>query len=265
MEFSLDQWKEIKKHCDEVGLEFMSSPFSNLAVDLLEEVGVKRYKVGSGEVNNFVLLEKIAQTKKPIIISSGMSSFEELDATVLFLKERNVEYSILQCTTSYPTKPTQFGLNVVQELKERYNVPIGFSDHSSSIEACIAAAALGAVILEFHVVFDKESNGPDAKSSLTLNETSELVKAIRNIDLALQHAIDKSNNFQFLELKQIFEKSLAVNKNLKKGAILTFSDLETKKPKGYGILASEYKTVLGKSVNRDLSKWDFLNYDDINL
>ena len=174
MEFTLEQWKEIKQHCDEVGLEFMSSPFSNAAVDLLEEVGVKKYKVGSGEVNNFVLLEKITQTGKPVIISSGMSSFEELDKTVSFLKDRGVDYSILQCTTAYPTQPEQFGLNVIQELKQRYNVPIGFSDHSSSIEASIAATVLGAEILEFHVVFDKEMFGPDAKASLTIASSSSV-------------------------------------------------------------------------------------------
>jgi len=263
MEFSLEQWKELKEHCDEVGLEFMSSPFSNTAVDLLEKVGVKRYKVGSGEVNNFVLLEKISQTGKPIIISSGMSSYDELDSTIQFLKDRNVDFSILQCTTSYPTKPKQFGLNVIQELKERYKVTVGFSDHSSTIETCIAAVTLGAEILEFHVVFDKESTGPDAKSSLTMDETTQLVKAVQNIEVALQNPVDKKNNFQFKELKQIFEKSLAVNKNLNKGHILTFSDLETKKPKGYGILASEYENIIGKELKTDLKQWDFLNYKDL--
>jgi len=263
MEFSLAQWKGLMQHCDDVGLEFMSSPFSNAAVDLLEEVGVTRYKVGSGEVNNFVLLEKIAQTGKPVIISSGMSSFEELDATVQFLKERNVTYSILQCTTSYPTTPGQFGLNVIKELKERYQVPIGFSDHSSSIEACVAATAIGAELLEFHVVFDKEMFGPDAKSSLTMEETSQLVNAVRNITIALENPIDKNCNEEFVGLKSIFEKSLAINKDLTKGHILTFSDLETKKPKGYGILASDYENVLGKQLKSDLKQWDFLNYDDI--
>jgi len=265
MEFALEQWKEIKQHCDEVGLEFMSSPFSNAAVDLLEKVGVKRYKIGSGEVNNFVLLEKIAQTGKPVIISSGMSSFDELDATVHFLKDRHVSYSILQCTTSYPTNPKQYGLNVISELRERYNVPVGFSDHSSSIEAGIAAVTLGAEIIEFHVVFDKEQFGPDAKSSLTMDETTQLVKAIRIIELALKNPVDKNKNNQFSELKQIFEKSLAVNKDLKKGHILTFSDLETKKPKGYGILTSEYQKVIGKPLKKSLNKWDFLNFDAINL
>ena len=265
MEFSLDEWKNIKKHCDDVGLEFMSSPFSNAAVDLLEKVGVKRYKVGSGEVNNFVLLNKIAETKKPVIISSGMSSLIELDRTVDFLKSKNVEYSILQCTTSYPTNPSQYGLNVIQELKNRYKVTIGFSDHSSSIEACIAATALGAEILEFHVVFNKEIFGPDAKSSLNLKEVSQLTAAVSNIKKSLENPINKNDNTQFLELKNIFEKSLAVNKDLKKGHILRFSDLETKKPKGYGILANDYEKVIGKKINKDLSQWDFLNDKDLKI
>ncbi|WP_139958082.1 N-acetylneuraminate synthase family protein [Flavicella sediminum] len=263
MEFSLEQWKEIKQHCDEVGLAFMSSPFSNAAVDLLEELGVQQYKVGSGEVNNFVLLEKIAQTGKPVIISSGMSSYEELDKTVSFLKSRNVTYSILQCTTAYPTQPEQFGLNVIQQLKDRYKVPIGFSDHSSALEACIAATALGAEILEFHVVFDKEMFGPDAKASLTMKETTQLVKSVNNIATALQNPVNKSDNSAFGNLKSIFEKSLAINKNLKAGDVLSFSDLETKKPKGFGILASEYENVIGKKLKRDMSQWDFLNDEDL--
>ncbi|QXP64997.1 N-acetylneuraminate synthase family protein [Polaribacter sp. HaHaR_3_91] len=263
MEFTLEQWKEIKAHCDKVGLEFISSPFSNTAVDLLEEVGVNRYKIGSGEVNNFVLLEKIIQTGKPIIISSGMSSFEELDKTVAFLKNRNANYSILQCTTAYPTKPSQFGFNVLKELKERYNVVVGFSDHSSSIEASIAAVALGADILEFHVVFNKEMFGPDAKASLNFKETKKLVKAVRNIKKALNNPIDKNDNSNFKELKQIFEKSLAINKDLTEGHVIKFSDLEAKKPKGFGILASDYQRIIGKELNKDLNKWDFLTFKDL--
>lgn len=263
MEFTLEQWKEIKKHCDDVGLEFMSSPFSNAAIDLLENIGVKRYKVGSGEVNNFLLLEKIAKTKKPVIISSGMSSFSELDATIHFLKEKNVEVSILQCTTSYPTTPEKYGLNVIGELKSRYELPVGFSDHSAKIETCIAATALGAEILEFHVVFDKDMFGPDAKSSLTISETKQMVEAVKNISLSIENPIDKSDNSSFYQLKGIFEKSLSINKDLKKGHLITFSDLEAKKPKNYGILASEYKSIVGKKLNVDKKKWDFLNEEDL--
>ena len=263
MGFSLEQWKGIKAHCDAVGLDFICSPFSNLAVDWLEEIGVEQYKIGSGEVNNFLILEKIAQTGKPVILSSGMSSYAELDQTVAFLKERKVGFSILQCTTAYPTQPEQFGLNVIQELKKRYNVPIGFSDHSAKIETCIAATALGANILEFHIVFDRQLFGPDSKSSLTIPETKDLVIAVRNIATALSHPVDKNNGETFSSLKQIFEKSLAVNKDLPKNHVLTFDDLESKKPKDFGIDASRFQEIIGKTLNRDLKKWDFLNEEDI--
>ena len=263
MGFSLEQWKGIKKHCDEVGLDFICSPFSNLAVDWLEEIGIEQYKIGSGEVNNFLILEKIAQTGKPVILSSGMSSYEELDQTVAFLRERNVNFSILQCTTAYPTEPEQYGLNVIQELKNRYNVPIGFSDHSAKIETCIAATALGASILEFHAVFDRQLFGPDSKSSLTIEETQNLVISVRNIKRALDNPIDKNSNESFTALKEIFEKSLAVNKKLSQGHVLTIDDLEAKKPKGYGIDAAKFMDVVGKRLTFDKNKWDFLNEEEI--
>ena len=261
--FSLKQWKGIKKHCEGLGLDFICSPFSNLAVDWLEEMGVMQYKIGSGEVANFLILEKIAQTGKPIILSSGMSSYAELDHAVNFLKERKVNFSILQCTTAYPTIPEHYGLNVINELKERYKVPVGFSDHSARLETCIAATALGASILEFHVVFDRQLFGPDVKASLTIQETKDLVLAVKNIATALSNPIDKNNNTNFSELKQIFEKSLAANKKLLKNHVITFDDLEAKKPKGYGVDAMRFQEVIGKVLNRDLNQWDFLNEEDL--
>jgi len=263
MGFSLEQWKGIKKHCDEAGLDFICSPFSNLAVDWLEAIGVEQYKIGSGEVNNFLLLEKIAQTGKPVILSSGMSSYTELDQAVTFLKERKVEFSLLQCTTAYPTQPEQYGLNVIQELQRRYNVPVGFSDHSAKTATCIAAAALGASVLEFHVVFDRQLFGPDSKSSLTIAETKDLVLAVRSIATALSNPIDKNNTAEFSALKQIFEKSLAVNKDLPQNHVLTFGDLESKKPKGFGMDARRFQEVIGKTLKKDLKQWDFLNEGDL--
>lgn len=264
MEFSLEQWQELKDHCDDGGVEFMASPFSNAAVDLLEKLEVKRYKIGSGEVGNLLMLEKIARTGKPIILSSGMSSFEELDRTVEFLKKKNAEFSILQCTTAYPTRPENYGLNVIGELKERYNVPVGYSDHSAKIETCIAAAALGAEILEFHAVFSRKMFGPDASSSLEIDEIMQLVSAVKNIQQAQQHPINKEDNSAFSELKSIFEKSLAVNKSLPAGHVITFEDLESKKPKGYGIDASKFQEVIGRVLSRDLKQWAFLNYEDLD-
>ena len=264
MEFTKAEWDGLKKHCEDLNLEFLSSPFSNAAVDLLEDVGVERYKVGSGEVNNFLLLEKIAKTGKPIIMSSGMSSFGELDKAMQFLDAFNSPVSILQCTTAYPTTPDQWGLNVITELKSRYSVPVGFSDHSGDIYACLAAAALGAEILEFHVVFDERMFGPDAKASLTINEVKKLVDGVKKIERSLKNRVNKDNNKGFEDLKNIFEKSLAVNKNLMKGNLLEFSDLEAKKPKGFGINASNYKDVIGKKLSRDMNKWEFLKKKDLD-
>jgi len=263
MEFSLEQWKGIKQHCDEVGLDFICSPFSNMAVDWLEEVGVHTYKIGSGEVNNLLLLEKVTQTGKPIIISSGMSSFSELDKTVAFLKSKNASFSILQCTTAYPTQPEQYGLNVIGELKQRYNVPIGFSDHSAKISTGIAAIALGAEVLEFHVVFHHEMFGPDAMASLSIEQTKLLVKAVEKIHIAQNNPIDKNSNENFKELKSIFEKSLAINKDLPKGHTITFDDLESKKPSGFGISASRFNEIIGKKLINNKQKWDFLNEEEL--
>ncbi|MDT0556041.1 N-acetylneuraminate synthase family protein [Patiriisocius hiemis] len=265
MEFTQDQWNGIGAHCKEAGLTFISSPFSNAAVDVLEEAGVEIYKIGSGEVNNFLLLKKVIDTRKPIIISSGMSSYSELDKTVAFLKDHNVEFSILQCTTSYPTQPQQYGFNVITELKERYGVPVGFSDHSAKVATGIAAVALGASIIEFHVVFDKKQFGPDVTSSLTISEVKQLIDGVKSIDKALQNPVDKSTNDDVKSLKAIFEKSLAINKDLPKGHVLKFSDLEAKKPKGYGIDAASYKEVIGKPLKKAMQQWDFLNEADIAL
>ena len=194
-----------------------------------------------------------------------MSSYKELDKTVAFLRKRNVEFSILQCTTAYPTSPAEYGLNVMKELKERYKVPVGYSDHSAKKETCIAATALGAEILEFHAVFSRNDSGPDATSSLEIAEIKEMVNAVRNIVKALKNPVNKSDSSAFTELKNIFEKSLAVNKNLQKGQVLTFEDLESKKPKGYGINASEFEDVLGKKLKRDLPQSSFLKKEDVDF
>jgi N-acetylneuraminate synthase len=264
MEFTFEQWEGIKKHCDEVGLEFISSPFSNMAVEWLEKIGVQKYKIGSGEVSNYLMLKKIAKTGKPIILSSGMSSYVELDDTINFLQNYDNEISILQCTTKYPTSAEDIGLNVISELRNRYDIPVGLSDHSSTIYPSLSAVSLGAELLEFHVIFDKKMFGPDSKSSLTIDEVKQLVEGVRFIEKSMENKIDKTDNSKFKELKNIFEKSLAVNKDMKAGETITFDDLEAKKPSGYGISAKEYKKVLGKKVNKDMKKWDFLREEDID-
>ena len=265
MEFTVEQWLGLKTHCEEVGLEFMSSPFSNSAVNLLEFIGVKRYKIGSGEVNNFLILEKIAKTGKPIILSSGMSSFEELERAVKFLKGFGNSLSIMQCTTSYPTPPERLGLNIIPALKARFpNCKIGLSEHTSTIFAGIAAVALGAELLEFHAVFDKRMFGPDATSSLEIDEIKQLVEGVRFVELAHQYPIDKNDISKYADLRRIFQKSLAVNKDLSAGHIITFDDLEAKKPADKGISATQFRNIIGRSLSTAKSKYDFLKLEDLD-
>jgi len=262
MEFTPEQWAGLKQHCEDKGLEFISSPFSNAAVELLEKLRVKRYKIGSGEVNNHLMLEIIGQTGKPVLLSSGMSSLQELDAAVALLLPYSNPITLLQCTTAYPTKPHDWGLNVLGVLRDHYRLPVGFSDHSGDIYACLSATALGAEILEFHAVFDQRMFGPDATSSLTIEQIKKLVIGVRQIEQALFTPVDKNTNNQFQPLKQIFEKSLAVNKDLSMGHTLSIADLEAKKPKSYGIPADRFKEVLGKPLKVSKKAWEFLLFGD---
>jgi N,N'-diacetyllegionaminate synthase len=262
MEFSVEQWAGLKNHCDQLGVEFISSPFSCAAVDLLESIGVKRYKIGSGEISNFLMLHKIASTSKPIILSTGMSDFLEIDKTLDFLKPYNCNLSLLQCTTSYPALPNDWGLLEIVKLKNRYNIKIGFSDHSSDITACISAASLGAEILEFHAVFHKSMFGPDSKASLDLSEIKQVVSSVRNIEKSLNNNNGKIITPNFLLLKTIFGKSLAVNKDLFIGHILTIDDLESKKPGNVGISADRFLSIIGKTINRNMKQWEFIKESD---
>lgn len=264
MEFTPEQWFGIKEHCEKVGVEFISSPFSIEAVNLLETLNVKRYKIGSGEVNNLLMLERISKTGKPVILSSGMSSYSELDVSVNFLKNKKNPLSILQCTTQYPTSPENIGLNVIGELRTKYNLPVGFSDHSGTIYPCLAAVSLGAEIIEFHAVFDKMMFGPDAKSSLTISEIKQLVEGTRYLEAAMNNPAEKNDNSSFAQLKIMFGKSLAINKDLVKGHIIQLDDLETKKPGNMGVPASEYQNLIGKRINKDISKYSFIHYTDID-
>lgn len=263
MEFTPGQWAGLKEHCARKGLEFFASPFSIAAVNLLEDLGVERYKIGSGEMSNLLMLERIAKTGKPMILSSGLSTFDDLDSTVSFLRPFGNQLSILQCTTSYPTRPGDLGLNVIAELKLRYGLPAGFSDHSGTVHAGIAAIAHGASMLEFHVVFDRRQFGPDSSSSIEIEEVPELVRGARFVAEAVRSPVDKSHLQVSPELRRMFGKSLAVNADLAVGHRLTLEDLESKKPAEYGIAAADFRRVLGRRLARPMRQWQFLNEADL--
>ena len=265
MSFSYSQWVDIKAHCEDVGLEFISSPFSIEAVELLEKLGVNKYKFGSGEISNALMLDVVAKTGKEIILSSGMSSYEELDRAVNSISGHGNELSILQCTTKYPTQFEDIGLNVLDEMKRRYKIAsVGLSDHSGSIYPSIAAVSLGAKIIEAHITFDKGLFGPDSTSSLTISEFSQMVEGVRSVEKMLKNPIDKSLNEDTSHIKRVFGKSLAVRTDLPVGHVLCVDDLETKKPAGYGIPAADYMQIIGKKISRVMSKNDFLKIEDIS-
>jgi len=265
MGFTLEQWQGLKLHCEDKNFRFLCSPFSMQAVDWLERLNVERYKIASGEMYNFPMLEKICKTGKPILLSSGMSSYADIMETIDFIhKYEGVFDGIFQCTTAYPTPPEKYGLNVIQELKKILHCKVGLSDHSGEIYSALASVALGAEMLELHVVFDKSMFGPDAKSSLTIQEFKALSDGVSKISKALNHPVDKNQTEEFKDLKIMFGKSLALKRDLKFGTIVSLADLETKKPGNIGIPASEYKNIIGKKINKDISSGSFLNYIDID-
>ncbi len=264
MEFTIEQWEGLKRHCDERNVEFMSSPFSIKAVELLEKLQVKRYKIGSGELSNYLMLDAIAQTGKPIILSSGMSDWNELDETFKFLSKYSCPLSLLQCTTAYPTKPEQWGFGTMLEMKSRYNLPVGFSDHSGDIFAGIAAVSMGAEILEFHAVFNHQMFGPDAKASLNISQIEQLVKGVRQINISQKEMGHKLDSGGYNVLKTMFGKSLAVNKYLPAGHVIELVDLESKKPGDKGIPAKEFEKIVGRKLNKNKEKWDFLKMEDLS-
>jgi N,N'-diacetyllegionaminate synthase len=263
MEFTAEQWAGLKNHCEDKNVEFMSSPFSVEAVELLEKLNVKRYKIGSGELSNYLMLSIIAKTGKPIILSSGMSDWNELDETIGFLSKYKNKLSLLQCTTAYPTVPEQWGLNLMEEMRKRYQLPVGFSDHSADIYACLAATTLGAEIIEFHAVFNKTMFGPDAKASLDINQVKQLVTGVRAINQSQMANASKNDASDFGLLKNMFGKSLATRTDVKSGDPILLSQLEGKKPANKGIAAKEFESLLGKFWSRDLEANVFINPTDV--
>jgi len=253
--FSLEGWKELRHFSEEeCGVRFMSSPFSLEAVDLLEEVGVDAYKVASGEVSNIPLLERLAETGKKIYLSSGMSSWSELDRAVEVLRRGNVDLLLMQCTSDYPCRPENAGLNLIGDMRERYGLPLGFSDHTQGIAVPVAAVTLGVSVVEKHFTLSKLMYGPDARFSSTPDEMAALVTAIRDVDAALFTEMDKDAKAAALaEMKNTFEKSIVTARQMAAGTVVAFGDLAFKKP-GEGIPAAEFERLVGKQLKVDVDE-----------
>lgn len=263
MEFSEPQWLELKNHADEKGIAFLSTPFSAAAVALLERLNVPAWKVGSGDVALDELFQPMLATGKPLIVSSGMSGWPEIDRMVERLRAGGSLFALMQCTSQYPTPLDQVGLNNLSLMQHRYECRIGLSDHSGSTTPALAAIARGFPLIEVHATFDRRMFGPDVSASLTIEQIAELARFASDLRMIDDHPVDKDSKAAELgQQKTLFSRSAAPRGDLPAGHELRAEDLAPKKP-GTGIAWAEKDRLVGRvlkhavAANRLLKDEDF--------
>lgn len=271
-------WKPLKQYCDEIGILFHSTPMSRGAAQKLNELGVELWKVGSGDILDFVTLDFLASTGKPIIMSSGMSTIEELDQAIDFLKRRKASVILLHCVSRYPCPPEHLNLSTVGFLRERYGIPVGFSDHSIGIDSPLAAVALGAQVIEKHFSFSRDLWGADHKVSMTPEELKALVSGIRELErdpskktAYLGKDIVKAGMGSGTKVLQedeavfrpYFRKSLMAGRDIPAGTVVTAEMLYAMRPQANarGLPSEEYEHILGRVAKVDLKKYDPIRWE----
>ncbi|MDE6604094.1 MAG: N-acetylneuraminate synthase family protein [Lachnospiraceae bacterium] len=261
MEFTFEQWEGLYRHAREAGLDFLSSVFSVEAFEMMQSIGMPAWKLGSGEVFNNCLVDKMVKTGKPILLSTGLSSYEDIDRQVEMIKTN--PYAVMQCTTAYPCPPEKIGLNLVSEMRDRYKCPIGLSDHSGTIFPSLAAVANGALMIEVHVTMSPYMFGPDVKASVTIEQLREMTEGIRMITAMRNAPVDKTAlNEEQKELKHIFAKGIYLKRDVAKGEKLELQALSFKKPLT-AISGEHYEEVLGKRLLKDLKMGEALRWSDL--
>lgn len=256
--FNFAQWKEIVKECKKNKVEFICSPFSLASVDILEKLNLKKYKIPSGEVTNIPLLKKIAKTGKEVFLSTGMSSWKEINQAVKQFNQKKL--LVMQCSSEYPCDLKNVGANLFKDFKKRFN-NFGFSDHTLTTSASSIAAALGAKVIEKHFTLSKKLYGSDAKFSMEPKEFKEFSKIIKEIWHINNYPVNKNKIKKYANMKKVFEKSIVAKKFLKKGSKLKIRDLSFKKP-GDGIRADKYKKILGKILSKNIDIDHKIKYSD---
>lgn len=273
-------WKPLKAYCDELGIIFFSTPMSRGAAHILDKVGVDIWKVGSSDILDFPMLDHIRRSGKPIILSSGMSTIEELDLAVNFIKEENNKIALLHCVSKYPCPPEELNFGAIKFLEHRYGFPTGFSDHSIGVEVALGAVALGAKIIEKHFSFSRDLWGSDHKVSMTPGELKELTDGIKKIEKnplvreeylseeylskdIVKRALgngQKSLSSDEAKFRPVMRKALMAGRDIPVGAVITSEMVYAMRPYQYavdlGALPSErYEFVLGKKVTQDIKKF----------
>ncbi|MFN7877967.1 MAG: N-acetylneuraminate synthase family protein [Pirellula sp.] len=258
MEFSESQWQGLAEHARRKGLHFIASPFSEFAVKVLLNAGVSAWKIASGETENPFIFKPVEDTGLPILVSTGMSSWSEIDQIHRRLMGTGSPFAILQCTTAYPCPPEKIGLNVMQEIRRRYHCLSGLSDHSGTVTPSVAAVVLGASVIEVHVAFSRLMFGPDTSSSLTIDELTQLVKAIRDVEMMLSTPVDKeAESANLAPLKTLFSQSLVFRRSMQENEVVTIADLTSRKP-GTGIPSKDANKYVGMRLRQSVSELEFL-------
>lgn len=272
-------WKPLKKYCENKGIIFFSTPMSRGAVRILDQIGgVDMWKVGSGDILDFVMLDYERNSGKPIILASGMSTLEEIEMAVKFIQEKNKQVCLLHCVSKYPCPPEELNLRTIEFYKEKFNIPIGFSDHSIGIESAVVAVAMGATFIEKHFSLSRDLWGADHKVSLTPDEAKEMVKKIgemekdenlrKNIlasESAGKYMGEKDKILQEDEsvFRPLFRKSLMAGRDIMAGEILTSEKIYAMRPQAYtgGLPSEKYLEVLDKKFKKDIKKYDPIVWD----
>jgi N,N'-diacetyllegionaminate synthase len=252
-ELSFDEFVKLGRYCQDKNIEFLSTAFDFESIEFLKSFDMKRWKIPSGEITNLPYLIKIAKLNKPVILSTGMSTMDEIKNAVSVLKENSAgEITVLHCTTEYPAPFSDVNLRAMLSIKEGLGVKVGYSDHTKGIEAAIAAVALGASVIEKHLTLDKNMEGPDHKSSLEPSEMKAMVESIRNIEIALGDGTKKPSESEKKNIC-VARKSIVAKRYIKKGEIFTEENLTVKRP-GNGISPMQWFEVLGKRAVRDFQE-----------
>ncbi|CAB1241659.1 N,N'-diacetyllegionaminic acid synthase [Clostridiaceae bacterium BL-3] len=260
LELSFEDHINLKEYCDRRKIVFLSTPFDFESVNLLEKVGVEYYKISSGDLTNIPLLEYIAKLQKPMIVSTGMANLGEVEMAVKAInKYMDENIYLLHCTSNYPASYKDVNLNAIITLKNAFKLPVGYSDHTIGIEIPVAAAAMGAKIIEKHFTLDRGMEGPDHKASLEPDELKKMVDGIRNVEKAFGDGI-KRCNLSEENTKKVARKSIVARNNLKKGQKLSLDDIAFKRPET-GIKPVYANVVVGKKLIRDVYKDELITFD----
>ena len=265
LELNEDWYIQLIAYAQERGIMFSSTGFDEASVDFLENLGQSFFKIPSGEITNKPLLEHIGRKGKNVILSTGMSSLEEISAAIKVLMNVGMnkhQLTVLHCNTQYPTPMKDVNLLAMLQIKEEFGVNVGYSDHTLGIEVPIAAVALGAVVIEKHFTLDRNLPGPDHAASLEPKELKDMVKAIRNIELAISGSGIKEMSPSEEKNKVVARKSVFVQSNLQAGHILSNSDLVMKRP-GDGISPMRIDELIGKEILTDLTEGTKLKWEHI--